>query len=57
MDPNTIPEEAKEELDIVYDLIREYVYYSYQIIDRLDKMYFLIRSNSIIQDRICPYMK
>lgn len=50
MDPNTIPEEAKEELDIVYDLIREYVYYSYQIIDRLDKMYFLIRSNSIIQD-------
>ena len=50
MDPNTIPEEAKEELNIVYDLIREYVYYQYQIIDRLDKMYFLIRSNSIIQD-------
>ena len=50
MDPNTVPEEAKEELDIVYDMIREYVYYKYQIIDRLDKMYYLIRSNSIIQD-------
>lgn len=50
MDPNTIPEEAKEELEIVYDMMHEYVYYQYQIIDRLDKMYYLIRSNSIIQD-------
>ena len=50
MDPNAIPEEAKEELEVVYDLMREYVYYQYQIIDRLDKMYYLIRSNSIIQD-------
>lgn len=50
MDPNTVPEEAEEELKLVTDLIREYVYYSYQIIDRLDKMYYLIRSNSIIQD-------
>lgn len=50
MDPNVIPEEAKEELEVVYDLMREYVYYQYQIIDRLDKMYYLIRSNSIIQD-------
>lgn len=56
MDPNTVPEEAKDELDLVYDLIREYVYYSYQTIDRLDKMYFLIRSNSIIQDKkLSPY--
>lgn len=51
MDPNTVPEEAEEELKIVTDLIREYVYYSYQIIDRLDKMYYLIRSNSVIQDK------
>lgn len=50
MDPNEVPEEAEEELKIVTDLIREYVYYRYQIIDRLDKMYYLIRSNSIIQD-------
>ena len=50
MDPNEIPEEAKDEIEFVYDLMREYVYYSYQIIDRLDKMYYLIRSNSIIQD-------
>jgi hypothetical protein len=50
MDPNTVPEEAKDELNLVYDMIREYVYYSYQIIDRLDKMYYLIRTNSIIQD-------
>jgi len=56
MDPNTVPEEAKDELQVVYDLMREYVYYQYQIIDRLDKMYYLIRSNSIIQDRIVsPY--
>lgn len=50
MDPNEIPEEAKDELEIVYDMIREYTYYGYQIIDRLDKMYYLIRTNSIIQD-------
>ena len=54
MDPNEIPEEASVELDIVYDMIREYVYYQHQMIDRLDKMYFLIRSNSIIQDRFVP---
>jgi hypothetical protein len=50
MDPNTIPEEAADELNYITDLMREYVYYRYQIIDRLDKMYYLIRSNSIIQD-------
>ena len=63
MDPNAIPEEAKEELEVVYDLLREYVYYRYQIIDRLDKMYYLIRSNSILQDEVSvpiwsnPYVK
>ncbi len=52
MDPNLVPEEAADELKAVTDLIQEYVYYRYQIIDRLDKMYYLVRSNSIIQDRI-----
>ena len=50
MDPNEVPEEAKDSLDELYDLMYEYVYYKEQIIDRLDKMYYLIRSVSIIQD-------
>lgn len=50
MDPNEVPEESKAELDILYDMIYEYVYYHEQYIDRLDKMNYLIRSVSIIQD-------
>ena len=50
MNPNLVPDEAKDELNQLYDLMYEYLYYGHQIIDRMDKMYYLYRSTSIIQD-------
>ena len=49
-DSNKVPEEIKPEIEHFMDLLKEYVYYPHQIIDRLDKMDCLIRSVSIIQD-------
>lgn len=50
MDPNNPPEEIIESLKEFCDVLKEYVYYDKQIIDRLEKMTSLIRSVSIIQD-------
>ena len=50
MDPNDPPEEIADALDEFYGVLKEYVYYDKQIIDRLEKMDRLIRSVSIIQD-------
>ena len=50
MNPNKVPDSIKNEMDILYDIIYEFVYYDQQIIDRLEKMESLIRSVSIIQD-------
>lgn len=50
MDPNEPPEEIVESLKEFCDVLKEYVYYDKQIIDRIEKMTSLIRSVSIIQD-------
>ena len=50
MDPNNPPDEIIDALDEFYGVLKEYVYYDKQIIDRLEKMDSLIRSVSIIQD-------
>ena len=50
IDPNDPPEEIMDSLDEFYRVLKEYVYYDKQIIDRLEKMTSLIRSVSIIQD-------
>lgn len=50
MDPNEPSEEIKVALDEFHNVLKEYVYYDKQIIDRLEKMTSLIRSVSIIQD-------
>lgn len=50
MDPNEPPEEISESLKEFCDVLKEYVYYDKQIIDRLGKMDSLIRTVSILQD-------
>ena len=37
LDPNEPPEEIQVELDTLYTILKEYVYYDYQIIDRIDR--------------------
>lgn len=50
LDPNTVPSEIKVELEEFWYIIKEYVYYDQQIIDRLDKLDSLIRSVVAIID-------
>lgn len=50
VDPNEPPESIKAELDEFTNVMMEYVYYSHQIIDRLEKYDNMYRSVSIITD-------
>lgn len=50
MDPNNPPKEIIDALKEFCGVLKEFVYYDKQIIDRLDKMNALIRTVSAIQD-------
>lgn len=50
VNPNKVPDEIKEELKVFSNLLREYVYYDHQHIDRTEKMESLIRSVALIND-------
>ena len=50
MNPNEPPECIKVELDEFLSLITEYVYYGYQIIDKIDRVDMMTREVSIITD-------
>ena len=50
MDPNNPPEEIEIALKEFCNVLKEYVYYGFQIIDKIEKMSSMIRSVSIIQD-------
>ena len=50
VNPNDVPKEIKEDLRVFSDLLREYVYYDHQQIDRTEKMESLIRSVALIND-------
>lgn len=50
MDPNKIPAEVKEQMDIFYDLLHEYVYHPYIIVDATARSRTMIRDVSILTD-------
>lgn len=50
MNPNKPPKEIEVELHEFWLLLREYVFYNYQYIDRIDRMTNMIRNVSIIND-------
>lgn len=50
LNPNKVPEEIKAAMDEVYMMVREYVYYSHQVIDKIGRAENLQRNVSIIID-------
>jgi hypothetical protein len=50
LNPNEPPETVKVELDELLGLFREYVYYGYQIIDKMDRVEMMIRDVVLITD-------
>jgi hypothetical protein len=50
LNPNKPPEEIKVELDAVLDLVKEYVYYGHQYIDRIDRVEVMPRKIDIVTD-------
>ena len=50
LNPNKPPEEIKEEIGHLYELFKEYVYYPYIIIDKLDRIETMIRQIVLITD-------
>lgn len=50
LDPNTVPEEISVELESLLDLVREYVFYNYQIIDRIERNAEMVKNVAVISD-------
>lgn len=50
LDPNRLPEEAKDDLIMLKDLMYEYVYYRHIYIDKLNRVYDMMRDVVLITD-------
>ena len=50
LDPNITPDNIKVEMETFCDLLREYVFYDHQIIDRIDRNTNMIKNVSLISD-------
>ena len=50
LNPLKCPKEIKDDLDFLVDLLKEFVYYRYEIIDRMDRNDNMIKSVAVISD-------
>lgn len=50
LNPNEAPEEIRVELETLLSLVREYVFYNYQIIDRIDRNKHMVKTVAVISD-------
>ena len=50
LDPNSAPKEIELKLDTLTDLVKEYVYYQYQVIDKIERVERLIREVVVVVD-------
>lgn len=50
LDPNKVPDNIKVEMETFCDLLREYVFYNHQIIDRIDRNMHMVKNVSLISD-------
>lgn len=50
LDPNHPPKTIEDKLNFLYDLLKEYVYYQYQYIDKIERVERMIRKIDLITD-------
>jgi hypothetical protein len=50
LNPNKPPKEIKDDLELLLSYIKEFVYYSYQIIDKLDRVETMMRDVVLVTD-------
>lgn len=50
IDPNKIPEEVKPQMEELYEMVKEWVYYDKQYVDRIDRAENMLRCVSILTD-------
>ena len=50
LSPNDVNPEIKDDLNEFYSLLKEYVYYGHQIIDRMDRYSNMYREACIVTD-------
>lgn len=50
LNPNEVPDEIRVELETLLSLVQEYVFYNYQIIDRIERNKNMIKNVAIISD-------
>lgn len=50
IDPNSPPSNIQDKLDVLVDIVKEYVYYKYQIIDKIERVETLIRQVDLTTD-------
>ena len=57
MDPNKPPKIIKDDLDILVELVKEYVYYPHFYIDKLDRIEYMQRDIVVVSDEYTsPYI-
>ena len=50
IDPNSPPPVIKDKLDVLVDMVKEYIYYPYQIIDKIERVETLYRQIDLVTD-------
>lgn len=50
IDPNSPPPTIKDKLDVSVDMVKEYIYYPYQIIDKIERVETLYRQIDLVTD-------
>lgn len=55
LNPNKPPKYVVEDLDLLVSMFKEYVYYSYPYIDKLDRIEYMQRDVTIISDRLVSH--
>ena len=50
IDPNSPPPTIKDKLDVLVDMVKEYIYYPYQIIDKIERVETLYRQIDLVTD-------